>query len=142
EALGMDPIELRLRNLLRPGDRGLDGAPLESFGGAECLARLREHPLWERRAALPPGEGVGVALGHWPGGLEPAAAACRLDSDGRLTIVTSAVDMSGTETGFTAIAAEAFGVAPKRVRVVGGDTAGEPYAGVSGGSKVTYTVGS
>ena len=84
--------------MLHEGDQGLDGKPFPVFGAAECLERLRAHPLWERRGALPEGEGVGVAIGWWPGGLEPAAASCRLDSDGKLTIVTGAVDMSGTET--------------------------------------------
>jgi CO/xanthine dehydrogenase Mo-binding subunit len=139
--LGLDPIELRLRNVLREGDTGPDGQPFPVFGAAECLERLREHPLWERRGELPDGEGVGVALGYWPGGLEPAAASCRLDADGRLTIVTGAVDMSGTETVFQTIAAEAFGVSQESVRVVAGDTMGTPFAGVSGGSKITYTVG-
>jgi CO/xanthine dehydrogenase Mo-binding subunit len=139
--LGLDPIELRLRNVLHEGDQGLDGSPFPVFGAAECLERLRAHPLWERRGSLPEGEGVGVALGWWPGGLEPAAASCRLDSDGKLTIVTGAVDMSGTETVFQSIAAEAFGLSHESVRVVAGDTAGAPYAGLSGGSKVIYTVG-
>jgi CO/xanthine dehydrogenase Mo-binding subunit len=139
--LGLDPIELRLRNVLREGDTGPDGQPFPVFGAAECLERLREHPLWERRGELPDGEGVGVALGYWPGGLEPAAASCRLDADGRLTIVTGAVDMSGTETVFQTIAAEAFGLSQDSVRVVTGDTMGTPFAGVSGGSKITYTVG-
>jgi CO/xanthine dehydrogenase Mo-binding subunit len=139
--LGLDPIELRLRNVLREGDTGPDGQPFPVFGAAECLERLREHPLWERRGELPDGEGVGVALGYWPGGLEPAAASCRLDADGRLTIVTGAVDMSGTETVFQTIAAEAFGLSQESVRVVAGDTMGTPFAGVSGGSKITYTVG-
>jgi CO/xanthine dehydrogenase Mo-binding subunit len=139
--LGLDPIELRLRNVLREGDQGLDGSPFPVFGAAECLERLRAHPLWERRGSLPEGEGVGVALGWWPGGLEPAAASCRLDSDGKLTIVTGAVDMSGTETVFQSIAAEAFGLEHESVRVVASDTAGAPYAGLSGGSKVIYTVG-
>src|SRR5262249_50278251 len=75
------------------------------------------------------------------GGYEPAAAVCRLDSDGGLTIVTGAADMTGVETGFAAIAAEAFGVDPDRVRVVYADTSTALYAGTSGGSKVTYTVG-
>jgi CO/xanthine dehydrogenase Mo-binding subunit len=140
-ALGRDPLELRLANVLRPGEPGIDGTPLASFGAVECLERVREHPLWRDRDAGADGEGVGVALGYWPGGLEPAAASCRLDADGRLTIVTGAVDMSGTETTFAAIAAEAFGVAPEDVRVVAGDTAQSPYAGLTGGSKVTYTVG-
>ncbi|MEA2288051.1 MAG: hypothetical protein QOD55_48 [Solirubrobacteraceae bacterium] len=140
-ALRIDPIELRLRNVIAEGDPGLDGAPFPAFGARECLERVREQPLWKRRGDLPDGEGVGVAIGYWPGGLEPAAASCRLDHDGGLTIVTGAVDMSGVETGFAAIAAEAFGLAPEQVRVVAGDTAGAPYAGLSGGSKITYTVG-
>jgi CO/xanthine dehydrogenase Mo-binding subunit len=139
--LGVDPIELRLRNILGEGDIGPDGNPFPAFGAREVLERAREHPLWRSRAEVGDGEGVGVSLGYWPGGLEPAAASCRLDSDGRLTIITGAVDMSGTETVFATIAAEAFGVAAERVRVVAGDTAGAPYAGVSGGSKVIYTVG-
>ena len=58
-----------------------------------------------------------------------------------MTIVTSAVDMSGVNTGFAAIAAEAFGLSPDQVRIVAADTATGPYSGASGGSKVTYTVG-
>ena len=139
--LDLDPIELRLSNVLVEGDPGVDGQPFPAFGARECLERVREHPLWRGRADLPADEGVGVAIGYWPGGLEPAAATCRLDSDGGLTVVTGAVDMTGTETAFAAIAAEAFGLDPERVRVVAGDTAGTPFAGLSGGSKVTYTVG-
>jgi CO/xanthine dehydrogenase Mo-binding subunit len=141
EKLGLDPLELRLRNALRPGDRGMDGNPMPAFGAYECLDRIREHPLWAKRAKLSEDEGIGLAIGWWPGGLEPAAASCRLDHDGALTIVTAAVDMSGTETTFAAIAAETFGLPVEKVRVVAGDTAGTAFAGVSGGSKVTYTVG-
>jgi CO/xanthine dehydrogenase Mo-binding subunit len=139
--LGRDPIELRLENVLREGDIGPDGKPFPVFGAAECLERLEEHELWRSRSDLPDGEGIGVALGWWPGGLEPAAAACRLDSDGGLTVITGAVDMSGTETSFQAIAAEAFGLPVESVRVVAGDTSQSAYAGMSGGSKIIYTVG-
>ncbi len=139
--LNLDPIELRLRNVMTAGDRGLDGQEIKSFGARECLERMRDHPLWQRRGELPDGEGVGVALGFWPGGLEPAAAICKLDSDGRLTVVTAAADMSGIENAFVAIAAEAFGLAEDSVRVTTGDTSSAPYGGVSGGSKITYTYG-
>jgi CO/xanthine dehydrogenase Mo-binding subunit len=140
-SLGQDPIELRLRNVLRQGDIGPDGQPFPVFGAVECLERLREHPLWSQRGSLPDGEGIGMALGWWPGGLEPAAASCRLDADGGVTVITGAVDMSGTESAFQTIAAESFGVPLDRVRVVAGDTSQTPYSGLSGGSKVTYTVG-
>jgi CO/xanthine dehydrogenase Mo-binding subunit len=139
--LGIDPLELRLRNVAGEGDLAPSGQPFPVFGARACLERVRDHPLWEQRSQLPEGEGIGVSIGWWPGGYEPAAAVCRLDSDGHLTVVTGAADMTGVETGFAAIAAEAFGVEVARVRVVNADTSSAPYAGTSGGSKVTYTVG-
>ncbi len=139
--LELDPIELRLRNVLVAGDAGLDGQPIKSFGARECLERIQAHPLWKRRGALPEGEGIGVALGFWPGGLEPAAAICKLDGDGKLTVVTAAADMSGVENAFIAIAAETFGLDEDSIRVVTGDTSSAPFGGLSGGSKITYTYG-
>ena len=139
--LDMDPLELRLRNVVGEGDSNPAGQPFPIFGARQCLERIHEHPLWSRRDELPDGEGIGAAIGWWPGGYEPAAAVCRLDADGNLTIITGAADMSGVESGFATIAAEAFGLDPERVRVVRADTSSAPYAGTSGGSKVTYTVG-
>jgi CO/xanthine dehydrogenase Mo-binding subunit len=139
--LDIDPIELRLRNVVQEGDVNAAGQPMPVFGARQCLERLREHPLWAARHSLPEHEGIGMAIGWWPGGYEPAAAACRMDSDGRLTIITGTADMTGVETTFAAIAAEAFGIDSSQVSVVGADTASAPYAGASGGSKITYTVG-
>jgi CO/xanthine dehydrogenase Mo-binding subunit len=141
EALGLDPIELRLRNAVVEGDLAISGTPYPTIGAVEVLERIREHPLWTVRHELPENEGVGMAAGYWPGGNEPAAAVCRVNKDGTMTVVTSAVDMSGVSTGFAAIAAAAFGLDPAQVQVVVADTATGPYAGASGGSKITYTVG-
>ena len=139
--LGLDPIELRVKNAVVEGDIGVSGNPFPVIGVREVLERIREHPLWATRSSLPENEGIGFAAGHWPGGLEPAAAVCRVNSDGTMTVVTSAADMSGVNTGFAVIAAAAFGLSPDDVRVVTSDTSSGPYAGGSGGSKVTYTVG-
>jgi CO/xanthine dehydrogenase Mo-binding subunit len=140
-ALELDPIELRLRNAVVEGDVGVSGSPYPTIGAVEVLERLREHPLWDARASLPENEGIGIAAGYWPGGNEPAAAVCRVDADGTMTVVTSAADMTGVSTGFAIIAAAAFGLSPDDVHVVCADTSTGPYAGASGGSKVTYTVG-
>ena len=86
ERLGIDPLELRLRNVAVAGRQGGVRPGVQVFGARECLERVREHPLWAERDSLPEGEGVGLAIGWWPGGYEPAAAVCRLDSDGRLTV--------------------------------------------------------
>jgi CO/xanthine dehydrogenase Mo-binding subunit len=142
---GIDPIELRLRNASRPGDPMVTGQPWPKMGLVECLERLREER--ERRGPTPGSangryrRGSAVAIGGWMGGIEPANAACRLDRDGTLSILVGTVDMSGTNTAFAQIAAEAFGLPVEDIRVVNGDTDSAPYAGASGGSKITYTVG-
>ena len=106
--LGLDPVELRLKNACIEGDRGMTG-PVPTFGAVEVLEatpRTSSGP----RDSLPEGEGIGVAAGYWPGGNEPTAAVCRVDTDGTMTVVTSAVDMTGVNTGFATIAAAAFGL--------------------------------
>ncbi len=139
--LELDPVEMRLRNALVEGDLSVSGNPIPTIGAVEVLERIRKHPLWGKRDSLPEGEGIGLALGYWPGGNEPAAAVCRVNADGSMTVVTAAADMSGVNSGFAVIAAEAFGLSPDRIRVVTADTSSGPYSGASGGSKVTYTVG-
>ncbi len=138
-ALGLDPIELRLRNASREGDSRPDGGTWPRIGLIECLEAARAHPLYTQPAA--PGEGIGVAAGAWGGGREPAAAACRVEPDGTLALHVGYSDISGTDTTMAMIAAEAFGVPLERVRVETGDSAAAPYAGMAGGSKTVYTVG-
>ncbi|HLZ31714.1 MAG TPA: xanthine dehydrogenase family protein molybdopterin-binding subunit [Chloroflexota bacterium] len=139
--LGIDPLELRIKNAVRTGDLRADGKPWQRIGLAECLEQAREVYQSEREACGP-GEGVGVALGGWPGAIESAAAACRLNADGTLQITLGVVDLTGTSTSFAMIAAEAFGLdSLDQVRVTTANTDHAPYAGGSGGSKITYTVG-
>jgi CO/xanthine dehydrogenase Mo-binding subunit len=142
-ALGVDPLELRLRNAVAEGDLMPNGTPWPRIGLRECLAEVRRRrplaPAPAARAGVK--RGVGVAVGGWVGGVEPASAACRLNADGSLTVIVGTVDISGSNTAMTQIAAEAFGLAPERVEIVNADTDAAPYAGASGGSKITYTVG-
>jgi CO/xanthine dehydrogenase Mo-binding subunit len=145
--LGLDPVELRIRNAPVEGDLRPDGKPWPRIGLKECLEHLRDHPLWKGRATNGAGsngrfrEGVGVGVGGWRGGLEPATSLCHLDPSGVINVVVGAVDLSGTYTSFRMIAAETLGVDYELVRVVGSDSVNAPYAGGSGGSKIIYTVG-
>jgi CO/xanthine dehydrogenase Mo-binding subunit len=139
--LRIDPIELRLRNLATETDHMVDGEPWPRLGHREVLEAVAAHPLWQDRASLPSDEGVAVALGVWPGGKEPAAALCRFNADGTLSVVTGVVDMSGTTSGFALIAAETFGVSVDSVDVVSLDTDGAPQSPMSGGSVITYSAG-
>ena len=123
--LGMDPIELRLKNV-------------RAESGTAVLEAARSHPLLG--VPLGEGEGVGVALGVWGGAYGPANAGCRLEPDGSLTLQLGSVDISGSSTGLAMVAAAAFGVPVERVRVQVGDTGSAPQAPVAGGSAITYSV--
>ncbi len=137
--LGMDPIELRLHNASKEGDLNADGAPWPRIAMIEVLEAARRHPLYTAPAG--PGEGVGVALGAWGGARSPAAAGCRVEPDGTLSLLIGSPDISGSSTGLAMIAADAFGVSPDRVRVVIGDTSFAPQSPMAAGSQVTYSVG-
>lgn len=142
QQLGMDPIELRLKNASKPGDPLADGEPWPSMGMREVLQAVQSHPVYTNRAAAQAqGRGVGVAIGGWPGGTEPTSAQAQLHRDGTLHVHIGSVDLTGTPVGFVLMAAETFGLPPEKVRIIRGDTSNMPYAGATGGSKITYMLG-
>ena len=85
-------------------------------------------------------EGVGIAIGGWPGAFSPAGAVCRVDTDGTVRLHVGSVDISGVHSSLVLIAAEQLGVDPSAVQIVQGDTESGPYAPASGGSQVTVSV--
>jgi CO/xanthine dehydrogenase Mo-binding subunit len=139
--LDIDPIELRRRNVVAAEDSMADGTAWGGIGLDECLTRVEEHPMWQGRGSLPAGEGVGLAVGAWPGSRQPASAICRLEADGRITVVTGVVDISGTTTGFATLVAEGLGLTSDDVSVQSADTAAAPRSPMSGGSVITYSTG-
>ncbi len=142
EKLGLDPLELKLKNAAKPGDPLANDKPWPPMSMRETLETARDHPLWKKRASLNrQGHGIGMAVGGWAGGLEPGAAVCKLNRDGVLQVQIGAADLSGSNTSFALLAAEAFGVDLDKIRIVYSDTDSAPYAGGVGGSKTLYTMG-
>ncbi|HET9681709.1 MAG TPA: molybdopterin cofactor-binding domain-containing protein, partial [Candidatus Limnocylindrales bacterium] len=139
--LGVDPVELRRRNAVAEGEAMVDDEPWPRIGLAEVLAAVDASPLWQARRTVGPDEGIGLAVGYWPGANSAAAAACRVSSDGSVKVMTGAVDMSGVAGGFQAIVAEVLGIDPSSVGIETLDTATAPTSPGSGGSTVTYSVG-
>lgn len=139
--LGLDPLELRRRNVAREGEPMVDDGTWERLATPEILDALARDERWLARTTPGPDEGVGVAIGYWPGSKDPAAAVCRVSPDGSVQVVTGAVDMSGTSGAFQAIAAEVLGVGLHAVQIVTADTGSAPPSPGSGGSTVTYSAG-
>jgi CO/xanthine dehydrogenase Mo-binding subunit len=151
QQLGMDPLQFRQINALKKGDPNTRGGQWPRIGLMECLEQIQQHPLWTQREQAKqevPEElkgwkvGIGLAVGGWAGGTEPAAALCRLEQDGTITVVVGSVDLSGSDASLTLIAAEELGLSASVVNVTHDNTDSMPYSGLSAGSKTTYTVGS
>lgn len=155
--LGLDPLEVRLKNAVDEGDPLPSGQPYPRIGLRRCLEAIAESAVWKRRRARGSSEtdraagqdqatverrrGIGLAVGGWMGGLQPASAIVALNSDGTINVTVGAADITGTNTSFQQIVAEVLNVPLEMVNVTTGDTRTAPYAGMSAGSKTTYTVG-
>ena len=144
-ALGMDPVELRLRNEPRI-DEGL-GVPFSSRHFQECLRLGAERFGWSRRD---PGVGAmtrdgltlgwGVAACSWLAERFPCSAAVELRDDGTVRVASAIQDIgTGTYTVMAQMVAERLGVPIERVEVALGDTR-LPTGPVSGGSMATASL--
>jgi CO/xanthine dehydrogenase Mo-binding subunit len=141
ERLGLDPVEVRRQNAATAGGPMVDEESWPPIALGEVLDELEASPLWRRRNEVPDGEGIGLAVGYWPGGKAPAAALCRVSSDGTVQVVTGVVDMTGVSGGFQALVADALGLDPGLVTIVTADTGSAPPSPGSGGSVTTYAAG-
>ncbi|MBF0280849.1 MAG: xanthine dehydrogenase family protein molybdopterin-binding subunit [SAR324 cluster bacterium] len=138
--LGMDPIELRMKNAVEEGDLRGDNQPWPHLGMKAVLQRLSEHPAWQNRNNLAENEGVGIAIGGWPCRMLPAASVCKIDNDGVVRLQIGSVDISGLNSSIVLIAAEILGVHPDEVELIQGDTSTGLHAPSSGASVATSSM--
>lgn len=134
EALGIDPIEIRLRNARRPGTVTVNGFKVDSYALREALEKVREISGWrQKKGKLPKGRGIGVGCGGFVSGagypiyrtdLPHAAAIIRVNDDGTsATLYTGAVDIGqGSDTVLCQVAAEAMGYRYEKMKIVAADT--------------------
>lgn len=148
--LGMDPIALRERNALRPGDATATGDVLaESVGALPTLEAVREALAKVELPAPRPGRriGVGVATSFKNVGLggglrDEAEARLQLQADGTLLVRTGCSDLGGgAETAMAQLASEVTGVPLGAVRVHTGDTRFDPRGGMTTASRETFISG-
>jgi xanthine dehydrogenase YagR molybdenum-binding subunit len=145
--LGMDPVELRLRNHADtdPDER----KPWSSKSLKECYRVGAERFGWSKRSKTPRSTwdgqvlvGWGMATATYPSHQWPASALARMRSDGTAVVLAGSQDIgTGTYTIMTQIAAETLGVPVEKVRFDLGDTL-YPETPVSGGSSTASSTGS
>lgn len=149
EKLGIDPIDLRLRNANQPGDVTLVGARLRTAGLVACLRKARDEIGWTaEKAHRKPGRGVGVAAGvHTSGSFtEPGSnrsdAAIDVFPDGHVRVRFGGADAgTGQRTIMAQVAADILGVPFESVEVLTMESDRTPFDMGSWSSRGTHFAG-
>ena len=140
EKLDIDPLEIRIMNGAKEGDRRADGPIFPRIGFIESVEAAKEHPHY----TAPNGKkyhGRGVASGFWFNiGLE-SSVTINVNPDGTVNLVEGSTDIGGTRASIAMQAAEVLGIPAESVNPTVVDTNSIGYTAVTGGSRTTYATG-
>ncbi|HRF08285.1 MAG TPA: xanthine dehydrogenase family protein molybdopterin-binding subunit [Xanthobacteraceae bacterium] len=141
DALGIDPLEFRLRNIVEEGDLAPNGQKLESVSLKECLLKAADAIGWnERRPA--PGRGKGIACSWWTTTSGSSGVYVKVGPDGQVFLNTGCAEIgTAALTGAAQVLAEALGVELSSIQIVSGDTASTPFDFGAQGSRTAFAVG-
>jgi nicotinate dehydrogenase medium molybdopterin subunit len=151
--LGIDPIEIRLRNARRSGEQLPNGDNVHNCGLSDCISKAAEHTGFREkyganRRIVPSGHmrrGIGIGVSAYFGGSliypNSSSVVMKMEEDGALTLFTGALDIGqGAETILSQIAAEELKIPAEEIRVVAADTETTPVdigSWISGNAYVT-----
>jgi 4-hydroxybenzoyl-CoA reductase subunit alpha len=150
--IGMDPAEIRQRNLLHPPCITVNGLRVQSYGLPECIEKTVERSGWkQRKGKMPKGRGLGIACSHYVSGaansiirsdMPHSTVNIKIDRDGGVVVYTGASEIGqGSDTMTAQVAAEVLGCSLPRVRVIAADTDLTPIDIGSYSSRVTFMAG-
>ena len=137
--IGMDPVELRLKNAAGIGTPTIFGPKHAHAGYADTLKAVLNHPGY--KAPLGPNQGRGVASGYWFNGGGESSATLQINADGTVLVATGSPDVGGSRASMAIMAAETLGIDYNQVRATVVDTGSVGYTHVTGGSRVTFATG-
>ena len=141
DALGIDPLDLRLRNIVREADEGPTGQVLAAVGLEECLRRAADAIGWKDRRPAP-GRGKGLACGWWTTTGGSSGVYVKINPDGSVALNTGAAEIgTAALTGAAQVLAEELGIDLVDISVVSADTFSTPFDFGAQGSRTAFAVG-
>lgn len=141
QQLGLDPIEIRLKNSVEEGDLRADGPKFPRIGLKETLEALRDSDHYKSPAPSGPNQARGVASGFWFNAGLQSSATVGINMDGTASVVTGSVDIGGSRASMAIMAAETLGLTAEEVRPSVADTDTIGHTDVTGGSRTTMVTG-
>jgi CO/xanthine dehydrogenase Mo-binding subunit len=137
--IGMDPIDLRLKNAATEGYKTIYGETFGPIGFVETLeaAKKCEH----YNSPVPKGQGRGVAAGFWFNRGGETTGTLNVATDGSITLILGTSDVAGSRISISMMAAEELGIPVDKVRAVMADTHSLGFNRVTAGSRTTYSTG-
>ncbi|MEW6111119.1 MAG: molybdopterin cofactor-binding domain-containing protein [Thermodesulfobacteriota bacterium] len=134
DQLGIDPVEMRLKNVMVAGQTTINELDMSSLGMKECIEAVRNGSDWKnKKGKLPRGKGIGSACGFFVSGAGypiyrsdtyHSTVVIKVAEDGgTVTVLTGSAEIGqGSDTMLAMIAAETLGIPLECVRVFSGDT--------------------
>jgi 4-hydroxybenzoyl-CoA reductase subunit alpha len=152
EELGIDPLEIRLKNACGPGYEVGRVAKVSSCGFTECLEQAAQAAGWkDRRGRMGPGKGIGMGSYAFISGgsfnwfrtpLAFSNALIKAGEDGSVSLYTGSSDIGqGSDTVMCQIVAEELGIRMEDVKITVADTETTPMDIGTWGSRVTLMAG-
>jgi CO/xanthine dehydrogenase Mo-binding subunit len=141
QALGLDPIALRLKNAAKAGDKAPHGITWPRIGLVETLEAAQASAHYRSPAPDRPNQGRGVAVGFWHNAGLQSCATVGINMDGTASVVTGSVDIGGSRASMAIMAAETLGLKAEEVRPLVADTDAIGHTDVTGGSRTTFATG-
>ena len=140
EALGQDPLDFRLKNAAKEGDRAPTGVTLPRVGCIEVEEAMKRHPHYTAPLGGP-NRGRGVAVGFWGNGGGDSSATLSVNDNGTVSIITGSVDIGGTRPAVAMQAAEVLGLTAEDMAPTVGDTDSVGFTSWTGGSRTAFATG-
>ena len=140
--LGIDPLQLRLKNILREGDLNAIGDRVQSIGLEECLVKVAAEIDWAKPKAKNVGRGLAVIAKSPTTHSSISGAHVLFNEDGSAQVMVGASELGQGMCGvMSQIAAEVLGIGVDAVGIICADTAATPYDRGTFSSRVTFYTG-
>jgi 4-hydroxybenzoyl-CoA reductase subunit alpha len=154
ETLGIDPLEIRLKNARKPGEELPNKDNVHNCGLEDCILKIAEHTRFldkhkENRSVAASGKtlrrGIGIGISSYFGGSliypNSSSVIVKMNDDGSATLLTGALDLGqGAETILCQIVAEELKIPVEEIQVIAADTETTPVdigSWISGNAYVT-----